>query len=118
MENKNTINNFLTWEDIKLIDHILEKMVGDDIAGEFPEEMTDEEYYTEALNRFNDVNRGCTYIPSVWREENIKKSPSECRWATIDDDGNLSSGVNYYDADGREISKEEYERLTGKTLEN
>ena len=51
------------------------------------------------------------YIPSVWREEDIKKSPSMCSWASIDDDGKYEHGEKYYDADGNEITKEEYEAL-------
>lgn len=49
-------------------------------------------------------------IPSVWREESIKKSPSMCSWASIDD-GKYERGEKYYDADGNEITKEEYEAL-------
>lgn len=55
------------------------------------------------------------YIPSVWREEDIKKSPSTYSWASIDDDGHYESGEKYYDADGNEITKEEYEALLGQT---
>lgn len=50
------------------------------------------------------------YIPSVWREEDIKKSPSMYSWASIDD-GKYEHGEKYYDADGNEITKEEYEAL-------
>ena len=53
------------------------------------------------------------YIPSVWREEDIKKSPSMCSWASIDD-GKYEHGEKYYDADGNEITKEEYEALVGR----
>ena len=53
------------------------------------------------------------YIPSVWTEENIKKSPSMCSWASIDD-GKYEHGEKYYDADGNEITKEEYEALVGR----
>ena len=49
-------------------------------------------------------------IPSVWREEDIKKSPSMYSWASIDD-GKYEHGEKYYDADGNEITKEEYEAL-------
>jgi len=49
-------------------------------------------------------------IPSVWVEENIKKSPSMYSWASIDD-GKYEHGEKYYDADGNEITKEEYEAL-------
>ena len=49
-------------------------------------------------------------IPSVWTEESIKKSPSMCSWASIDD-GKYKYGEKYYDADGNEITKEEYEAL-------
>ena len=55
------------------------------------------------------------YIPSVWCEDDIKKSPSKCSWASIDDDGNYSSGSKCYDADGNEITEEEYEALVGPT---
>lgn len=51
------------------------------------------------------------FIPSVWREEDIKKSPSTYSWASIDDDGKYEHGEKYYDADGNEIAKEEYEAL-------
>ena len=50
------------------------------------------------------------YIPSVWTEESIKKSPSMYSWASIDD-GKYEHGEKYYDADGNEITKEEYEAL-------
>ena len=50
-------------------------------------------------------------IPSVWREEDIKKSPLMWSWASIDDDGRFESGTTYHDADGHEITKEEYETL-------
>jgi hypothetical protein len=50
------------------------------------------------------------YIPSVWREEDIKKSPSMYSWASIDG-GKYEHGEKYYDADGNEITKEEYEAL-------
>lgn len=53
------------------------------------------------------------HIPSVWREEDIKKSPSMCSWASIDD-GKYEHGEKYYDADGNEITKEEYEALVGR----
>lgn len=49
-------------------------------------------------------------IPSVWTEESIKKSPSMYSWASIDD-GKFEHGEKYYDADGNEITKEEYEAL-------
>lgn len=55
------------------------------------------------------------HIPSVWREEDIKKSPSMYSWASIDDDGRVESGTTYHDADGHEITKEEYEALLGQT---
>ena len=51
------------------------------------------------------------YVPSCWREEDIKRTPSMCSWATIDDDGEYRHGESYYDADGKEITKEEYEAL-------
>ena len=37
----------LTWEDMRLVDRVLDKMIDDDVAGKLPEEMSDEEYYTE-----------------------------------------------------------------------
>jgi hypothetical protein len=49
-------------------------------------------------------------IPSVWREEDIKKSPSMYSWASIDG-VKYEHGEKYYDADGNEITKEEYEAL-------
>lgn len=49
-------------------------------------------------------------IPSVWAEESIKKSPSMYSWASIDD-GKYEHGEKYYNADGNEITKEEYEAL-------
>ena len=51
------------------------------------------------------------YVPSCWREEDIKRTPSMCSWASIGDDGEYRHGEKYYDADGREITKEEYEAL-------
>ena len=54
-------------------------------------------------------------IPSCWFEEDIKKSPSMISWASLGDDGQLESGITYYDADGHEITKEEYEALLGQT---
>ena len=50
------------------------------------------------------------HIPSVWAEESIKKSPSMYSWASIDG-GKYEHGEKYYDADGNEITKEEYEAL-------
>ena len=50
-------------------------------------------------------------IPSVWTKEDIKKTPSMCSWASIGDDGKYEHGDIYYDADGNEITKEEYEAL-------
>lgn len=55
------------------------------------------------------------YIPTVWTEKDIKKSPSKYSWASIGDDGVYSTGTSYYDGDGNEISKEEYEALTGQS---
>lgn len=54
-------------------------------------------------------------IPSVWIEENIKKSPSKASWASIGDDNSYEYGEKYYDADGHEITKEEYEALLSQT---
>ena len=52
------------------------------------------------------------YIPSVWSGEGIKKSPSECSYASFDSEtGEFSSGTTYYDADGKEITEEEYRAL-------
>ena len=53
-------------------------------------------------------------IPSVWREEDMKKLPSMCNWTSLGDNGKLEHGENYYDADGNEITKEEYEALVGQ----
>ena len=55
------------------------------------------------------------YVPSVWTEEGMKKSPSKISWASIGDDKRVESGVTYYDADGHEITQEEYEALLGQT---
>ena len=55
------------------------------------------------------------YIPSCWFEKGMKKSPSKYSWASLGDDGQLESGVTYYDADGHEITQEEYEALLGQT---
>jgi hypothetical protein len=54
-------------------------------------------------------------IPSVWLDDGIKKSPSMCSWVTYDDDGGYEYGESYYDADGNEITKEEYESLFDPT---
>lgn len=56
------------------------------------------------------------HIPSVWKEEDIKKSPSTCSWASLGDDGKYEHGEKYYDADGNEITKEEYEALLRQAL--
>lgn len=53
-------------------------------------------------------------IPSVWREEDMKKLPSMCSWASLGDDGKIEHGDKYYDANGNEITKEEYEALVGR----
>ena len=53
-------------------------------------------------------------IPSVWREEDIKKSPSKFSWASVDGD-KYEHGEKYFDADMNEITKEEYEALLGQT---
>ena len=42
----------LTWQDIKAIDVILEKMIDEDIEGTLDVPDGDEAYYTEALKRF------------------------------------------------------------------
>lgn len=57
-------------------------------------------------------------IPSVWAEGAIKKSPSMCSWASIDDDGNYSHGEKFYDADMNEITEEEYRALVSRTPED
>ena len=54
-------------------------------------------------------------IPSVWIEGEIKKTPSKCSWASIGDDNSYEYGEAYYDADGNEITKEEYEALFDQT---
>jgi hypothetical protein len=55
------------------------------------------------------------HIPSCWFEEDIKKFPSKYSWASIGDDGEYAHGEKYYDADGHEITREEYEGLVGPT---
>ena len=51
-------------------------------------------------------------IPTVWLEEDIKKSPSKVSAASYDTEtGEYSSYTKYYDGDGNEISEEEYEAL-------
>lgn len=105
----------LTWEDMRLVDRVLDKMIDDDVAGKLPEEMSDEEYYTEVLNRFNGANHGVVYIPSVWREEDNKKHPSMNSWASLNPEtGEYEFGEKYYDEDMNEITKEQYEELTKK----
>lgn len=55
------------------------------------------------------------YIPSVWLEEDIKKSPSKMSAASYDTEtGAFSSYTKYYDGDGNEISEEEYKALVGQ----
>ena len=54
-------------------------------------------------------------IPSAWVEGEIKKTPSKCSWASIGDDNSYEYGEAYYDADGNEITKEEYEALFDQT---
>ena len=66
-------------------------------------------------NQIPDENKPIC-IPSAWREEDIKKSPSMLSWASIDDDGKYEHGEKYYDADGNEITKEEYEDLLRRAL--
>ena len=44
----------------------------------------------------------------------MKKLPSMCIWASLGDDGKIEHGDKYYDADGNEITKEEYEALVGQ----
>jgi hypothetical protein len=51
-------------------------------------------------------------IPTVWLEEDIKKSPSEMSAASYDiETGEFSSYTKYYDGDGNEITEEEYRAL-------
>jgi hypothetical protein len=45
----------LTWEDMRRVDMVLEKMMDDDILGNLPEDMDDKEYYTEVLRRYEGV---------------------------------------------------------------
>jgi hypothetical protein len=52
-------------------------------------------------------------IPSCWIENGVKKTPSMYTWATVED-GKYEHGEKYYDADGNEITKEEYEALVGR----
>ena len=52
------------------------------------------------------------YIPSVWVEGDIKKSPSKMSAASLDTEtGEYSSCTKYYDGDGNEITEEEYRAL-------
>ena len=52
------------------------------------------------------------FIPSVWIDEKIKKSPSICTFTSFDSEtGECCSGVKYYDADMNEITEEEYVAL-------
>ena len=43
----------LTWQDIRRIDFILDQMMDEDILEDEEGDIDDEDYYTEALNRFN-----------------------------------------------------------------
>ena len=52
-------------------------------------------------------------IPSCWIEKDVKKTPSMYTWATVEG-GKYEHGEKYYDADGNEITKEEYEALVGR----
>ena len=55
-------------------------------------------------------------IPTVWTQEDIKRTPSMYSWASFDEEtGEYYSGTSYYDAEGKEITKEEYEALVGPT---
>lgn len=72
-------------------------------------------FHEDELEVLDALPSDVVHIPSVWREEDIKKSPSMCSWASIGDDGEYAHGEKYYDADGHEISKEEYEGLVGPT---
>lgn len=103
----------LNWKDIRLISMVLDKMIDDDIEGMFPDEMTDEEYYTEALKRFNEANKRTVCIPTAWREEDAKKHPSKYSWASINPEtGKYEYGEKFYDEDMNEITKDQYEKLT------
>ena len=51
------------------------------------------------------------YIPSVWITDETKRGPSKAAWASTEGE----YGESYYDADGKEITKEEYEALLGLT---
>ena len=52
------------------------------------------------------------HIPTVWLEEDIKKSPSKMSVASYDTEtGDFSSYTKYYDGDGNEITEEEYRAL-------
>lgn len=105
----------LTWEDMRLINHILDKMIDEDIAGDLPEELDEEKYYTEVLRRFKEINKNTVYIPSVWLKESTKKTPSVYTWAYFDDTtGEYKHGEQYYDGNMNEVTKEEYERLKEK----
>lgn len=66
------------------------------------------------LSFIDSLTTDIVHIPSVWVEEDIKKSPSMCSWASLGDDGKYEHGEKYYDADGNEITKEEYEALVGR----
>jgi len=51
-------------------------------------------------------------IPTVWLEEDIKKSPSKVSAASYDTEtGAYSAYTKYYDGDGNEITEEEYRAL-------
>jgi len=55
------------------------------------------------------------FIPTVWTPD-IKRTPSMYSWASFDEEtGEYYSGTSYYDAEGKEITKEEYEALVGPT---
>ena len=55
-------------------------------------------------------------IPTVWLEEDIKKSPSKMSAASYDTEtGAYSTHTKYYDGDGNEISEEEYRTLAGES---
>lgn len=54
------------------------------------------------------------FVPTVWTEEDMKKSPSMYSWASVDGD-KYEHGEKYFDADMNEITKEEYEALLDQT---
>jgi hypothetical protein len=67
------------------------------------------------LSFIDSLTTDIVHIPTCWVDENIKKTPSECSYASFDSEtGEYSSGTSYFDAEGNEITKEEYEALVGR----